>query len=85
MHFGNKLFFNQPVKTNKKRIYEKLVEIPKKKNYLKQETYWTTHIIKIIINLLAQFYQDKQIKPQGKLEEDNSAKMFYYCLKTAKS
>ena len=31
MHFGNKLFFNQPVKTNKKRIYEKLVEIPKKK------------------------------------------------------
>ena len=53
MHFGNKLFFNQPVKTNKKRIYEKLVEIPKKKNYLKQETYWTTHIIKIIINLLA--------------------------------
>ena len=55
----NKVFFDQPIKKNKKHMknlskYQKMVTT-------QQEIYWIFRIIKVAINLLVQIYQDKQI------------------------
>ena len=77
----NKLFIDQPLKTNEKRI----------KNLLKcqatitiqQESYQITYIIKITINLLVQIHRGKQVRQflnqlisHKKLEEDAATMVF---------
>ena len=60
----NKPFFDQPVK-NKQEVYEKLIDYTTIKTikmmFIQQEIYQNICMIKIIINLLVQIYQDKQI------------------------
>ena len=61
----NKPFFDQPVK-NKQEAYEKLIDYTTIKTikmmFIEQEIYQNICMIKIIINLLVQIYQDKQIQ-----------------------
>ena len=61
----NKPFFDQPVK-NKQEAYEKLIDYTTIKTskmvFMQQEMYQNICMIKIIINLLVQIYQDKQIQ-----------------------
>ena len=56
-----KLFFGQAVKS-KQESFEKLIEMPKKYDYTTINLLDFFHFIKIVINLLARIYQDKQIQ-----------------------
>ena len=77
----NKPFFDQSVKS-KQEAYEKLIEMSKNDDYA---TGNLSNFYQILdYNSLVQIYQDKknasilqQINFVGKLEEDDSATMFY--------
>ena len=87
---NNKPFFDQQVK-NKQEAYKKHIEMSKM--IIKQQRiYQIICIVKIIINLLVQTYQNKkntnipqQINFSGKLEEHNGATMFFITGKQQKT